>query len=361
MASLARSFWVTEMYAGILSTLKAILAVALIGGAATAVVAPALDLAAGRAASGALTQQTPSPAPDRTGAPELDFETLLLACLDSMDPESRACAYAQEKSGLDPYAFHAKVVAKMFPTATPAPAPEPTHAATPEPTKAPVAVAAKPKPASSFDMLLKACLETRDAHSDACVRAGTASGLSPADWDAKLRSKLAAAQQADFWTMFEKCLTTRDLNSDACVRAEELSGMSPADFEAKFHAKLAAKDGTDFWTVFNKCLDTRDVTTAVCRQAQALIGYNDADFKAKFERYLAERDAQSAKPAATATPKPVGTATPKPSATSAQFTAQFDACGATRDRNSDACLKALVMSGLQPDEFWKKVQLTFGF
>ena len=360
MGPFACSLWVTDMWTVIATSLKTILAVAVVGGAATAVVAPAFDMASGRSA--ALNQPTPTHTPDPDGAAELDFETLLLACLDSMDPDSTACGFAHAKSGLSHGDFRLKIVAKMFPETAPS---GPVVAPTAEPTKTPLPVVAVTKPAvtTSFDQLLKACLETRDASSDACHRAGQASGLSATDWAAKLRSKLSAVQQSDFSLYFSKCLETRDLTSAVCAKAYELSGMSRADFEAKFKAKLAAKDGTDFWTWFEKCLDTRDEHSAPCETAQSLIGMNDADFHAKFERYLAARSATpkpSLTPKPSFTPKPSASASPKPSATTSTFSLLFQACGESRNRSSDACLKALVASGLQPAEFWAKIEFTYG-
>ncbi|MEK7863208.1 MAG: hypothetical protein AAB295_08095, partial [Chloroflexota bacterium] len=199
----------------IATSLKTILTVALVGGAATAVVAPAFEMASGRG-SAALNQPTATQPPDSTDAPELDFETLLLACLDSYDADSQACAYAWAKSGMDRNEFRAKIVAKLAPS-SPAPSPSDAPAATqkPRPTAAPVVVAAKPK---------------RDPN-------------------------------ADFWATFEKCLATADINSDPCHRARELSGMGVADFEAKFHAKLAAARRSQFWTYIEKCLATRDINS----------------------------------------------------------------------------------------------------
>lgn len=352
------------MWTVIATTLKAVLAVALVGGAATAVVAPALEMAGGRGA--ALNQPTPTHTPDPDGATQLDFETLLLACLDSMDPDSTACGFAHAKSGMSRDDFRQKIVAKMFPELLPTPAPTagPAEEPTAAPTKTPlpvVAKTAKPQtgPAVDFWTYFEKCLATADINTDVCHTAYTLSGMSRADFEAKFKAKLAALQQSQFWTYFEKCLATRDLRSDVCQTAYTLSGMSLADFEAKFKAKLAAKDGADFWTWFDKCLATGDEHSAECEKAQSLIGMNDADFHAKFERYLAARSA-SPKPTASATPKPSASATPKPSATSSTLNLLVQECGESRSRSSDACIKALALSGLSPEEFWARVEFTYG-
>jgi hypothetical protein len=347
----------------LLAALRPVLVVMLVGGAATAAVAPAFDMAsASRAQSQALSpakhDPTPTPNPDDphdgdkpampepSKAPKVDFESLLRACLETRDPHSVECMDAQVASGLGPEDFRAKIVAKLAtphpePKHTDAPKVEPVHKV--EPTKKPETVATKPQ--SSFDTLLKACLETRDANSDHCFRAGQASGLSQADWDAKLRGKLGAQRANDFATWFEKCLGTKNFDSDECIRAEELSGLSTADFKAKFDAKLAAKSGDDFWTVFNKCLETRNVNGDVCAKAQQLIGFNDADFRAKFERYLADKDAQVTK--TTAKPLTVSDALLK-------------ACVDTKSRASQSCLEAQIASGIAAAEFWAKLEARFG-
>src|SRR2546428_2640991 len=330
--------------AALFAALRPIFVVMLVGGAATAAVAPAFDMAAqqrsqSQALSPAKHDPMPTPNPDDpedgdkpampepSKAPKVDFESLLRACLETRDPDSVECMDAQVASGLGPEDFRTKIVAKLE---TPKPEPKTT---------------AVTKPQSSFDMLLKACLETRDAASDQCVRAGQASGLSAADWDAKIRGKIDAARQSDFATWFEKCLGTKNFDSDECIRAEELSGLSTDDFKAKFDAKLAAKDGDDFWTVFNRCLETRDVNGDICAKAQQLIGFNDADFHAKFERYLADKDAQAAK------------TTAKPLVVS---DAKLMACVDTRSRTSQPCLEAQIASGIAAAEFWAKLEAKFG-
>ena len=293
------------MLGGVLAAFRPVLAVVLVGGVATAMVAPAADMAASqraeaRAASAgaAPLRNDPPPThdPDATAKPHVDLEALVRACLESRDPDGDACVAAALESGMPFDAFRAKIAAKLAPAPTAKPEQSATPAKKPEPlpTTKP-AIAANP-----FDALLKQCLETRDESSDACARAGEGSGLSAADWAAKIHAKMDAARQSDFAMWFEKCLGTRDSNSDDCRRAQEL------------------------------------------------IGYGDADFQAKFERHLAERDAKSsARPA----PKPTSAST---------FEVLLKACGETHDRNSDPCLRALILSGLQPAEFWARVELKFG-
>ena len=308
------------MLGELVGALKPILVTMLIGGAAVVVVAPAVDMAysnqmsQSRAAHG--PDATPEPTdendPDATPAP--DYETLFRECIDSRDPDSDACAAAALESGMSYEDFRAKIVAKLEPKTTMkdperTKAPEPEATAKPEPTKKPEAVAVKkPEPAKNTN---------------------------------------------DFATYFEKCLATRDLNSDHCIRAEELSGLSSGDFAAKFDAKLAAKESNDFGFWFDKCLSTRDVFSDPCAKAQELIGYNDADFHSKFERYLAERDAQMSKAGKTVP-------SPKPAAKTFLTTAMLEECGATHLRTSDACVKALALSGMKPDEFWAKLTTKFG-
>jgi hypothetical protein len=305
------------MLGGLFAALRPVLVIMAIGGAAAVMVAPAVDMASQRAESRAATSgaaplrnhpdATPTPSDDPnadpTEEPKPDFETLLRQCLDSRDPDSDACAAAALESGMSYEEFRAKIVAKLEPEPTKKPEPK-------------VEVTKKPEPSVA----------------------------------AKKTEPAKPAAQPDFATYFEKCLGTRDINSDYCFRAEELSGLSREDFDAKFNAKLAAKDSGDFWTVFEKCLDTRDVTTDVCARAQELIGFSDADFHSKFARYLAERDAQKAKTVAT----------PKPAARTFLTAAMLEECGQSHERKSDACVRALALSGMSAADFWATLGSKYG-
>ena len=337
------------MLGGLLAALRPLLAVVIVGGAATVMVAPALDLASQRAESRAasagatpLRNERPQPTaqptdePDPTDPPKPDFETLLRECLDSREPGSDQCAAAARESGMSYEVFRAKIVARLQPEPTKKPEPKPEPTKKPEPV---VSTAKKPEPAkNTFDTLLKQCLETRDENSDACVCAGEASGLSAADWSAKLRAKLGAQDRAEFEVLFKKCLESRDPNSDSCARAQELSGMTPEDFNAKVRAKIEAATGSEFALYFQKCLDTRDLNSEKCGRARELSGLSADEFRAKFDSKLA--------------------ASTKPSTST--FDTLLKQCGETHEKNSDPCLRALVMSGLQPNDFWVKVAAKFG-
>ncbi|HEY6958365.1 MAG TPA: hypothetical protein VI814_06050 [Candidatus Limnocylindria bacterium] len=357
------------MGAGIATLLRAVLALAVFGGAATAVVAPSLDLAQQRAASVALNHPSATPRP-AGAAPELDYETLLLACLDTWDADSDACAYAQAKSGLGRAEFRSKILARLYASL---PTAEPTAGPTAEPTTTPST--------DEFWVVFEKCLDARDVASPLCKLAQNIIGMSDADFLAKFQRYLAERDrtptpkptpkptQQDFWTVFYKCLDTRDVTSAICKQAQRIIGFNDADFRAKFERYLAERDGktptpkpttADFWTVFDRCLDTRNVTSAVCKQAQQIIGFSDADFLAKFQRYLAERDAKSATPKPTPTAKP----TPTPTATTVS-TALLDtliqACVATHDVESRECNTALAYSGLAPAAFWSMVWTKYGY
>ena len=298
------------MVGALIAALRPIIAVALVGGAATAIVAPAFDMAMqqrgsqAHSAGAAPLRHDPTPTPDPDAdpndEPEMDLETLVRMCLDKRDPDSDACAAAAEKSGLSYEDFRAKIVAKLEGDK---PKTEPKHE---EP---------KAEPTKKVEPVV-------------------------------VKKTEPTKKPDDFGTWFEKCLATRNFDSDECIRAEELSGLSTADFEAKFKAKLAAKDGADFGTWFDKCLTTRDWRSDACIRAQELIGFNDADFHAKFDRYLAERDAKM---------PPV--ATPKPTTNPYAI---FVACGMTHEWNSTSCVEALAKSGLSQTEFRAKMTATFG-
>lgn len=356
---------------GLYATVKTVLALALVGGAATLVVAPVFDMATARSVERAasagkapLAQHTPTPAPDATHdpdptyPPQVDFEALLRACLETRDPDSEPCMNAQSESGLSPEDFRARIVAKL---ATPAP----------EPAKRPEGTS-KPKPTTppDFATYFDKCLGTADINSDPCHRAFELSGMSATDFENKFYSKLEAKNDGDFWAWFDRCLATRDRRSDVCRKAQSLIGFNDNDFQAKFYRYLAQKDGGDFWAWFDKCLATRDVRSEPCLKAQALIGFSDKDFQAKFARYLAERDATLSKP--TATPKP--TTTPKPTATPTPTTMwsaytdmlvkdclvknalALNSGGSTAAITAagEACQKAIIATGLSSRDFWAR-------
>jgi len=106
------------------------------------------------------------------------FNERIVACFDSRDANGDACRSALEVSpvGADFYTQLAANVAN-------APAPEPK----PQP---------KPEPKSDLYRLVKACLHTKDLASDECQQALEASGLSEADFKAKLAAKFGTCASA---------------------------------------------------------------------------------------------------------------------------------------------------------------------
>jgi hypothetical protein len=303
--------------------LKPILATMLIGSAAVAVVAPAFDMASSQRAAESRAAQAPdaTPQPDEDDMdaeePTPDFKVLLAECLDTRDPDSDACAAAALESGMIYEEFRAKIVAKLEP-------------------KTSDETSANPKPQEQKDEPNE---ETKEEPQPEPVK-------KPEPVVVK-KTEPTKSTANDFGTWFEKCLQSRDINSDACFRAEELSGLSFGDFEAKFNSKLAARDGNDFGTWFEKCLQSRDVFSDSCAKAQELIGYNDADFQAKFDRYLADRDRTTK-------------VTPKPTAKTFLTSAMMEDCGKTHLKTSDACIKALALSGMKADDFWAKMTAKYG-
>jgi hypothetical protein len=104
------------------------------------------------------------------------FNERIVACFDSRDPNSDACRSALEVSpvGAD---FYTQLAANV----TNAPAPEPKP---------------QPKPTNELYSLMKACLQTKDLASDECQQALEASGLSEADFKAKLAAKFGTCVTA---------------------------------------------------------------------------------------------------------------------------------------------------------------------
>jgi len=179
------------------------------------------------------------------------------------------------------------------------------------------------------------CLASRDVNSAVCERAQAMIGFSDADFQKADERYLAEKDSSDFATYFEKCLASRDITSEKCAMAFQLSHMSAPEFKAKFDAKLAAKTESDAATYFRKCVETRDLQSERCRMAIKLSGLSEADFRAKFEAALSGKSA---------------TPTLK-----SEYDAAFAACVASRDFNSDACIKALALSGLSDEVFRQKV------
>jgi len=96
------------------------------------------------------------------------FNERIVACFDSRDPNSDACRSALEVTpvGAD---FYAQLAANVENTP-----------AKPDP---------KPEPTNELYSLIKACVQTKDLASDECQQALDASGLSEADFKAKLAAK----------------------------------------------------------------------------------------------------------------------------------------------------------------------------
>src|SRR4051794_11752688 len=205
------------------------------------------------------------------------------------------------------------MAAHQVPTSRAAHGPE----ATPEPSEDDPDADEMRRP--SFEVLFRECLESRDADSDQCAAAALESGMSYDDFRAKIVSKLepAPTEQPQPTAKSESRSTTK--KTEPVVKKPEPT----------------KNTDDDFWTWFDKCLDSRDVFSDACARAQELIGFDDADFHAKFDRYLAERDGTPAK------------TTPKPTTKSFLTTAMLEECGKTHVTTSDACIRALALSGMR--------------
>lgn len=95
--------------------------------------------------------------------PPDEFSQLFEACLATMDPNSDECQLAQEKSGLSPEDFLAKLQRKLEPKVDPRP---------------------------DLWSLMKECSLTRDLQSDVCLRFIDGSGMTPGQV-ARLAERLA--------------------------------------------------------------------------------------------------------------------------------------------------------------------------
>jgi len=158
-----------------------------------------------------------------------DFEIFFKKCVDSRDLRSDPCEAAYQLSGMSSDDFDAKVRAKIeAATKTPQPA----------------------QKDGDFATWFAKCLDSRDVHSDACFRAQQLIGYSDADFKAKFERYLAERDAkngkptpqpvANLDAIFKACGQTHDWTSNACIEAHVKSGLQPGEFRAKVEAKFGA-------------------------------------------------------------------------------------------------------------------------
>ena len=331
------------MLSKILSALTLVrhaVAITLVTGAATTMVAGSLDVSAGSHPTTNVSSASAGVATTSSKATTTNnLEALVKACLASMDSRSAECAEAIDKSGMSAPDFWAAVAMSLHEQLRRQTSEKVTGTPKPEATKRPEETHAVVT--GELLALVSACVESHERSSDACQRALEASGLPAEEFFAKVAAKVGRTNDPsakphtgdeslsvlikDCLVKYENAKNTADggaVASEACKKAIEASGLGPNDFWARF--------GPAGRTTNTKPEPTRkpDTTKPTTRSVEPT--------------------------------KPDGT----PTVSTAQLEVMVKDCFAkylgareTHDGGAaavEACNKAIAASGLGGDAFWKK-------
>ncbi len=337
------------MLAKILSALTIVrhaVAITLVTGAATTMVAGSLDVASGSHPTTNVTaSSTSTTSTSSKNTTTDDLEALVKACLASLDSQSAECAQAIDKSGMSAPDFWAAVAMSLHEQLRHQTSEKVTGTPKPEPTKKP-AQNTETHPVVTGELLglVTACVESHERSSEPCQKALDASGLPADEFFAKVAAHFGKASEPttkphtstdeslsilvkDCLVKYENAKNSTDGSaaaSEACKKAIEASGLTPNDFWARFNPKTSTKPEP------TKKPDTTKTTT---------------------------------KPV-----EPTTKPTPKPEATQTVSTAQLEVlvkdCFAkyliakeTHEGGTaaaEACNRAIAASGLSGDAFFKK-------
>jgi hypothetical protein len=326
------------MFSGILSALTVVrhaVAITLVTGAATTMVAGSLDVSGSHPTTN-LTASSSISTTASTSNTSGELAALVKACLATEDPQSAECAQAIDKSGTDAPAFWAAVAMSLQEQLKRATAEHVTGTPKPEPTAKPESDA---HPITSELLgLVAACVESHERSSDACTKAVEASGLSADEFYAKVAAR--------FGKPTEPTTTPNDAGHE---------GLS-----------ILVRDCLVTYETARKTNATGEAAGETCRKAIAASGLSARDFWVRFGPKTT-RTEPTHKPASTTKP------TAKPEATSPtgvqtvsdeQLAAMVKDCFAkylvakeTKEGGTaayEACTKAITASGLGGDAFWKK-------
>jgi hypothetical protein len=172
------------------------------------------------------------------------------------------------------------------PTAVPTRTPEPTR--TPYPTSAPNA----PKPTGElnserlWEELVRVCLVPRN-DGEACFRALGSAGITLPQFRAKVVARLEElarhqAARADLEALLRKCIESAGADSDACMKAWRLSGLSLEEFKAMILKKISyAQPKSELEIAIRKCLDSHELYGPECYHAYQLSGLSSEEFDKK--------------------------------------------------------------------------------
>ena len=242
-----------------LTLVRHAVAITLVTGAATAMVAGSLDVAPDAHTTTNVTASTNATSTSTKNTTTSDLEAAVKACLATKDPQSLECHTALDMSGVSNEEFWTRLALSLSEqlarqTSTSSPKPEPTKKPeTTEPTH----------PVVTGDLLyvVAACVESHERSSAGCQKALEMSGLSADEFYAKVAARFGKNTDPttkseptakptektnteglsilikDCLTKYETAKNTNDggtAASEACKKAIEASGLSGNDFWARF-------------------------------------------------------------------------------------------------------------------------------
>jgi len=329
------------MFSKILSALTIVrhaVAITLVTGAATTMVAGSLDVASSaHPTTSATSSSTMTAATSSKNTTTDDLEAFVKACLATKDTRSAECAAAIDESGLSESDFWANVAMSLHEQLARQASEHVTATPKPEPTKKPAETSSTHPgvPTSELLGLVTACVESHERSGEACHKALEASGLSRDDFFAKVTAHFGKAAEPttkpadktanteglsilvkDCLVKYETAKKTNDggaAASEACKRAIEASGLSSNDFWVRFGPKTTNTEPTRKPEPTTKPTSKPDGTpTVTTAQLEVLL-------KDCFAKYLVAKETHEG-----------GTAA------------------------AEACNRAIASSGLSADAFWKK-------
>jgi hypothetical protein len=386
---------------GVLGVARHAVALVILTGATTGLVAGSLDVnGTSRATATSTASTTPATVTASRNTNTGDLEALIKECLASKDPKSDACTQAIDKSGMAADAFWARLALSLNEQVHTKQ--EPKHEDKP---------ATTPKnddrkvDTRELIGLVAACVNTHERSSEPCSKALELSGLSAEEFWAKVSSLFnkptTTAPKTDktseeVYTQLNACLAKFEAvrngtysepitTSEACRKAFEATGLTPEQFYARFVQKAASAKPTEapktqrpvdeaVYALIKDCLakyeaarTTNDGGTAAsdaCKKAIEASGLSSSDFWAKFgPKRETTKPVETPKPTAKPDTKPQGTQT----ASSAELAVMVKDCfakylAATAAKGNEelgraayeACTKAMAASGLSNDAFWAK-------
>ena len=320
-------------------------AITLVTGAATAMVAGSLDVASAQStATTTASSMTTTTASKNTTSNEL--EALLRACLATKDAQSAECAQAIEKSGKDAPEFWPYVALSLNDQLRRATSEHVTTTPKPEPTKKPETTGTSTA-SGQLIYLVAACVESHERSSAMCQAALEASGLTADDFFAKVAIRFGKTTEPTTKPSDKPTTTTGNTEGLSILIGDCLSKYEAA-------RKSNATGGA-----------TGEAASEACKKAIEASGLSSNDFWARFGPKTTKTTEPTRKPEPTTKPTTTQTSpTGVQTVSDEQLAAMVKDCFAkylvakeTKEGGTaayEACTKAITASGLGGDAFWKK-------